>query len=198
MSGLAVLEHAEAQLCQLQDELESNERTASQLEGAVQHEKLARVRRAGGAVFFNAGTLRTQQQVLQRVDVLKREVVQQESRIGEYRKIVAVEEVDSLRKKRDQIFQHVRESFGQLTTLIQQLNHLRDVAESLNVDTAEFEPSQLLNTVTDHDVYKLPLTQEFDRAAREFVAIIAQNSVSKGTDSKGTDSKGTDYQAKAA
>jgi hypothetical protein len=188
VSGLELLEHAEAQLSQLHNELETNERTATQLEGAVQHEELARVRRAGGAVFFNAGTLRTQQQVSQRVDVLKREVVQQETRIGEYRKIVAVEEVDNLRKKRDQVFQHVRESFGQLTTLIQQLNHLRDVAASLDVDTAEFEPSQLFNGAADDDVYKLPLTQEFDRAAREFVATIAQSS----------ELKNPTYRAKAA
>lgn len=175
MSGLQLLEHAETQLCQLRDELGINELVATKLDGAVQHEELARVRRAGGAVFFNAGTLSTQQKVLQRVHVIKCEIEQQESRISAYRKLVAVEELDNLRKKRDQIFQHVRESFGQLTTLIQQLNHIRDVASNLDVDTAEFEPSQLLDGTVDDDVYKLPLTQEFERAARDFVATIAQN-----------------------
>lgn len=170
MVALEQLELAEQHLGRLHTELQQTEQLAARTENAVHVKELARVRRNGGAIFYNAGTLRTQQIANQKLRVLRAELEQQEVRVESCRAAVARDEINRLHDQRDQVLQHMRESFGQLTAQLQQLGHLREVAASINADTAEFDPRRLLITQSPTNVFKLPLTQNIERAAQRFVA----------------------------
>ena len=172
MSALKHLDQAVQQLESLEAELTRCKTLQARLNHAILWDELARVENVGGAVYLNAGTPRKLRHIESKIAMLSEQLTSQHSRVESCRAAAATEQVARFRNQRDQIQGQVLETIAQLTTLVEQLDHIQSAAEQADIDAAEFDPTRILDQQQDENVVKLPVAQEVENAAKHFVQSI--------------------------